>query len=86
MYLTEALPAVNFTTTDPTWLPPPDPRYLTLHAACARVAHFSGVGNYLCAVISEAKEVMGDDPDGLHYALIAVMSRGVSEISSEQSV
>ena len=30
-------------------LPLPDPRYLALHAACARVAHLSGAGEYIDA-------------------------------------
>ena len=30
-------------------LPLPDPRYLALHATCARVAHLSGAGEYIDA-------------------------------------
>ena len=30
-------------------LPLPDPRYLALHAACAKIAHLSGAGAYIDA-------------------------------------
>lgn len=35
---------VTFTSSDATTLPVPSPELLALHAACAKVAHLSGVG------------------------------------------
>ena len=37
------------TTTDPD-LPRPSPDYLRLRAACARIAHFSGVAEYVVSL------------------------------------
>ena len=41
----------------------PDSRYLALHAACARVAHYSGVGDYIEKILSDIEEmdVLADD-------------------------
>ena len=44
-------------------LPPPDPRYLKLHAACAKVAHLSGAGEYIDNVLrdTETTRVLAKD-------------------------
>ena len=39
---------VTFTTQDNA--PLPDPHFLALHAACAKVAHLSGAGEYIYGV------------------------------------
>jgi len=46
----------------------PDSRYLALHAACARVAHYSGVGDYIEKILSDIEEmdVLADDGSSEH--------------------
>jgi len=56
-------PTVTFTTTDPR-LPLPDPRYLRVHAACARVAHLSGAGECIDRVIRDMQYTDVLAPDG----------------------
>ncbi|KAG9018580.1 hypothetical protein FRB90_011302 [Tulasnella sp. 427] len=46
---------VTLTSTDPS-IPLPNPHYLKIHAACAKVAVRSGVGEYLEAVLEEEEE------------------------------
>jgi len=52
----------------------PDSRYLALHAACARVAHYSGVGDYIEMILSDIEEmdVLADDgnSEALYHALL----------------
>ncbi|KAF8576968.1 hypothetical protein K439DRAFT_1365874, partial [Ramaria rubella] len=55
-------------------LPLPDPRYLALHAACAKVAHHSGAGEYIETVYRDmdSAEVLasnGSSADVLEAAL-----------------
>jgi hypothetical protein len=38
---------VQFNASDPKEMPVPDPRYLCLHAACAKIAHMSGMGELM---------------------------------------
>ncbi|EIM91014.1 uncharacterized protein STEHIDRAFT_152697 [Stereum hirsutum FP-91666 SS1] len=54
-FLLRILPStqVDFTTSDPVKRPLPDPRYLKLHAACARVAHLSGAAEYIDQILRE---------------------------------
>ena len=44
-------------------LPLPDPRYLKLHAAWSRVAHFSGAGQHVNRILSslECAAVLAND-------------------------
>ncbi|EIW55637.1 uncharacterized protein TRAVEDRAFT_129055 [Trametes versicolor FP-101664 SS1] len=44
---------VDFTTPDPVTLPLPEARYLRTHAACARVAHLSGVAECIAKILHE---------------------------------
>jgi hypothetical protein len=37
--------------------PLPDPCYLALHAACARVAHLSGVSKYVDTIFRETEDM-----------------------------
>ncbi|KAF8575890.1 hypothetical protein K439DRAFT_1368763 [Ramaria rubella] len=64
---------VTFTSTHSS-LPLPDPRYLALHAACAKVAHLSGGGEYIETVYRDmdSAEVLannGSSADVLEAAL-----------------
>lgn len=65
---------VTFSTPDPERLPLPDPRYLALHAACARVAHMSGAAEYIDRIFREMEEtgVLANDggSDALYHALV----------------
>ncbi|KZV75206.1 hypothetical protein PENSPDRAFT_103033 [Peniophora sp. CONT] len=47
---------VTFTSTDPA-LPLPNPEYLELHRACARVFHLSGVDEYIEGVIQREESL-----------------------------
>jgi hypothetical protein len=62
--LTKGLPStVTFTSTDPR-LPPPDPRYLRVHAACAKVAHLSGAGECIDKIIWDMEDTSVLAADG----------------------
>lgn len=54
-FLLRLLPStrVDFTTSDPVKRPLPDPRYLKLHAACARAAHLSGAAECIDQIFRE---------------------------------
>ncbi|KAF8964874.1 hypothetical protein BDZ97DRAFT_1904240 [Flammula alnicola] len=55
-------------------LPPPDPRYLALHAACARVAHLSGAGEYIDRILRDIERVgvlaSHGNSDALYHVLV----------------
>ncbi|KIO31730.1 hypothetical protein M407DRAFT_124227 [Tulasnella calospora MUT 4182] len=58
-------------------IPVPDPRYLALHAACAKVVHASGMAKFLSDVIEdlEVTKVLSSDGSSahlLHHALATV--------------
>jgi len=65
---------VAFSSPDEDEFPLPDPRYLALHAACARVAHLSGAGEYNAMILRdiEAIGVLSKDgsSDALYHALV----------------
>ena len=52
-------------------LPLPDPRYLALHAACARVAHLSGAGEYIDAFHRDMETTLVLAKDGSSAKLLA---------------
>jgi hypothetical protein len=47
---------VTFTTSDHVGYPLPDPRYLELHAVCARLVHLSGTAEYINFVTERMNE------------------------------
>lgn len=51
-------------------LPLPDPRYLALHAAAARVAHLSGAGEYIELVFRKMEETRTLAEDGSAYDVL----------------
>lgn len=70
------LPAtVTFTSTR-AHLPLPDPRYLALHAACAKVAFLSGAGEYIETVDRDiyTTKVLANDGSSMNL-LEAAMTR-----------
>jgi len=48
---------VTFTTPDAERLPLPSPRYLEIHAACAKIAHLSGAAEYIERVLEYVEEI-----------------------------
>jgi hypothetical protein len=72
---TNALPdTVTFTTTDPR-LFLPDPRYLRVHATCAKVAHLSGAGECIDKTLKDLDRIPvlaadGSSAEVLSYALM----------------
>ena len=55
-------------------LPPPDPRYLRLHAACAQAAHLSGAGEYINNILRDMETTRvlakdGSSADLLNFRL-----------------
>ncbi|EKM57142.1 uncharacterized protein PHACADRAFT_91812, partial [Phanerochaete carnosa HHB-10118-sp] len=65
---------VRFTTPDTQEYPFPDPRYLKLHAACARVYHLSGAAEYIESFQREIEDTMvladnGSSAEMLAFAL-----------------
>ena len=68
------------TSPDPTNYPDPSPEFLTLHATCAKAAHFSGAGAYLDELDEGVEHVGvlagdGGSADLLPHALMS-MSMG----------
>ena len=54
--------------------PLPDPRYLALHAACAKVAHLSGASEYVDTIFRKTEDMKvlasdGSSGEALLYAL-----------------
>jgi hypothetical protein len=52
-------------------LPLPDPRYLALHAACARVAHLSGAAEYIETFDRDMETTLVLAKDGSSAKLLA---------------
>lgn len=61
---------VTFTTPDPERLPVPSGEYLALHAACTKVAHFSGAGEYADSVLREMEDTSVLSSDGSSAAIL----------------
>jgi hypothetical protein len=64
---------VAFTSRDKK-LPLPDPRYLRIHAACAKVAHLSGAAEYIDVIFRDMEDTRvlatnGSSAELLSYAL-----------------
>ncbi|KAF8902923.1 hypothetical protein CPB84DRAFT_1775216 [Gymnopilus junonius] len=61
--LMDVQPIVTFTTPDAVNFPLPNPQYLKIHAACARIAFFSGVGKHINDIFTgvERQLVSGSD-------------------------
>ncbi|KAF5378312.1 hypothetical protein D9615_008803 [Tricholomella constricta] len=67
--------SVTFTTPDPEKLPLPSPEYLSIHAACAKVAHLSGAGQHIDKVLRELEDTKvlskdGSSAEALEHALL----------------
>jgi hypothetical protein len=72
---TRGLPtAIIFTSTYPVFALP-NPHYLLVHAACARVANLSGAGEYIDRILRDIEDTQvlatnGSSAEVLSYALI----------------
>ncbi|CAA7262600.1 unnamed protein product [Cyclocybe aegerita] len=55
-YLNGVLQRIEFTTPDPSTFSVPDARYLAVHTACARSAHFSGVAEHVRKILYSLEE------------------------------
>ncbi|KAJ3774593.1 hypothetical protein FB446DRAFT_843871 [Lentinula raphanica] len=74
---------VIFSTPDPDTYPVPDPELLALHATCAKVAHFSGAGEYLDKLDNDEETIGVLASDGgsaeiLNHAILRSVVRGAN--------
>ncbi|CAE6411930.1 unnamed protein product [Rhizoctonia solani] len=66
---------VQFTTPDAERLPLPDPRFLAIHAACAKVLHASGMGKHIDRVLRDYEETPVLATDGTSNTLFEALQR-----------
>ncbi|KAH9026393.1 hypothetical protein EDB85DRAFT_1851218, partial [Lactarius pseudohatsudake] len=64
---------ITLTSEDPR-LPLPNPDYLEIHAACCRVAHLSGAGEYMDKVLEDLEDthVLSEDGSSAHMLSFAL--------------
>jgi hypothetical protein len=72
---------VTFTTPDQDKYPVPDPTYLAIHAACAKVAHLSGAAESISKFQQDMEDGDTLDPHGsdallLEQAIFALQASG----------
>ena len=70
VYLSRCRTLVKFTTEDPENLPLPSPEYLKIHAACAKIAHMSGAGEYIDQILEELEDAKVLSEDGASAELL----------------
>ncbi|GBE87980.1 hypothetical protein SCP_1202060 [Sparassis crispa] len=77
-------PVIQLATTD-AGLPLPDPRLLSLHATCAKVAHLSGAGEYIDAILRDMEELklLASDGGSAHVLQDALLQWQTSRCSLE---
>lgn len=68
------IPATALFTSKDKKLPLPDPRYLRMHATCAKVAHLSGAAEYIDVIFRDMEDTRvlatnGSSAELLSYAL-----------------
>ena len=71
--------SVTFTTSDPVNLPVPSRELLDLHAACCKVAHLSGAGEYIDTVYHDADEIGVLSADGASGDMLSYMLSSASK-------
>ena len=69
-YLGGCKTLVKFTTEDPENLPLPSPEYLKIHAACAKIAHMSGAGEYIEQILRDLEDMKILSEDGTSAELL----------------
>ena len=76
IHLSRCRTLVKFATEDPENLPLPSPEYLKIHAACAKIAHMSGAGEYIDQISRELEETNVLSEDGASAELLEHLLRG----------
>ncbi|KAI6162724.1 hypothetical protein EDD17DRAFT_1574516 [Pisolithus thermaeus] len=76
IFLVQRPKYATFSTPNPQRLPLPSPTYLAIHAACAKVAHFSGAGEYIRKILRRMEDTRVLAEDGgsaelLHMAMLS---------------
>jgi hypothetical protein len=61
-------------------LPAPDPRYLKLHAACAKVAHLSGAGEYIETIFRDMESMRVLAKDGSSAQALSYMMSDIQVV------
>ena len=69
--LAGTLSQVTFRSDDPS-LPPPNPRYLALHAACAKVAFMSGAAEHIDMIMRDMEDIKVLAADGSSAQVLAL--------------
>jgi hypothetical protein len=69
-WIRRELPSVVTLTSTSPQLELPDPRYLALHAACARVVKFSGAAGYIKCLLRDAEDTKVLSEDGSSAELL----------------
>jgi hypothetical protein len=64
LYIRDYPEYITFTTPDPVKYPVPSRTYLGIHAACAKVTHLSGAGEYIDKFYRDMEDRQTLDPDG----------------------
>ncbi|KDR75041.1 hypothetical protein GALMADRAFT_140593 [Galerina marginata CBS 339.88] len=72
--LMDVSPIINLNTPDKDNLPLPNPRYLRIHAACARVAYLSGVGKYIDDILAGIERRLAPALDGFDADVLSLAS------------
>jgi hypothetical protein len=72
---------VTFTTPDPVKYPVPNPEYLAIHAACAKIAHLSGAAELIETFDQDMDDGQMLNPNGtsvdlLEYAISGLQIAG----------
>ncbi|KAH9175942.1 hypothetical protein EDB89DRAFT_1847074 [Lactarius sanguifluus] len=69
---------ITLTSEDPR-LPLPNPDYLEIHAACCRVAHLSGAGEYMDKVLEDLEDtrVLSEDGSTAHMLSFALQKEAI---------
>ncbi|KAI5993318.1 hypothetical protein EDD15DRAFT_2439690, partial [Pisolithus albus] len=76
IYLCQRPRYVTFSTPDADKYPLPDPTYLAIHAACAKVAHLSGAAEHIQKVLErmEGTLVLAEDGGSSEFLYTAILS------------
>ncbi|KAH9175894.1 hypothetical protein EDB89DRAFT_235099 [Lactarius sanguifluus] len=72
---------ITLTSEDPR-LPLPNPDYLEIHAACCRVAHLSGAGEYMDKVLDDLEDarVLSEDGSTAHMLSFALQKEAIAVV------
>ncbi|KAG2014398.1 hypothetical protein CC2G_011218 [Coprinopsis cinerea AmutBmut pab1-1] len=87
-FLLQAYPrVVRFQSSDPGNLPLPSPRYLEIHASCAKIAHLSGANVYVDGVMRDCEDlaVLADDGSSAELLKHLLIQTRPREVESDYS-